>query len=54
MTQHHTASGLALFISDSTAHSHTKNIYKKMGVGSRTEIIEIVEKHSNEAAPQDG
>lgn len=31
-----------LFISNNTARSHMKNIYKKLGVGSREEVIEIL------------
>ncbi len=32
----------ALFISDSTVRSHTKSIYRKFEVSSRTDLIEIV------------
>lgn len=31
-----------LFISNNTARSHMKNIYKKLGVGSREEVIELL------------
>lgn len=33
----------ALFVSDSTVRSHLKNIYRKMGITSKMEIIEFIE-----------
>ncbi len=40
----HSSSYIAkvLFISSNTARSHMKNIYKKLGVGSREELIEVL------------
>jgi DNA-binding CsgD family transcriptional regulator len=41
----------ALYISDSTARTHLNNIYHKLGVTSRMEILEMFEMFENEATP---
>ena len=31
-----------LFISDNTARTHMRNIYRKLGIGSREELLSLV------------
>ena len=42
----HTASFIAktLIISESTVYTHTRNIYRKMGIGSREELLCLIER----------
>ncbi|MRX81727.1 response regulator transcription factor [Eggerthella guodeyinii] len=40
----------ALFISDSTVRSHIKSIYRKMGITSRMELLDLVNEESSPAA----
>lgn len=48
----HSSSYIAelLFISSNTARSHMKNIYKKLGVHSREELLTRIKSEENDAA----
>lgn len=36
----------SLVVSDSTVRTHTKSVYRKLGVSSRLELLELVERHA--------
>lgn len=42
----------ALFVSESTVRTHVKNIYKKLHVNSREELLQLVDKVNEEASEQ--
>jgi DNA-binding CsgD family transcriptional regulator len=40
-----------LFLSDSTVRTHIKSVYRKLGVHSREELLQMVERPQNTEAP---